>query len=68
MVNSTLTYGPTKAISSKAIWNVFDYGQVTYNFKDFLADLTTNLSSVDISTICTFLSEMKVSWINRSME
>ena len=56
MVNSTLTYGPTKAIKSKAIANIFDYGQVAYNFKDFLSDLTTNLSSVDISTICTFLS------------
>lgn len=68
MVNSTLTFGPTKAINSKTLPTIFDCGQVAYNFKDFLSDLTTNLSSVDVSTICTFLSEMKISWINQTME
>jgi hypothetical protein len=56
MVNTTLNFGPTKAINSKALSTIFDYGQAAYNFKDFLLDLTTNLSSVDVSTICTFLS------------
>lgn len=64
LINSVFLFSPLRE-NNKKCDKTIDYGQVSYNLKDFLLDLTINLASVELILVQRFISFIDPEFIKK---